>query len=221
MYTYYIMAMYPIKLSFMIQILLVFTCEIQTTNANESQRNLLRENFQKVLMNDSEQLLTLQQIFLTPRQKNPDGLYLDVDVTVEGRITNDDDDSYWIHENCDSYCPQNNSWHCIYHTSMTFEILPPTLNQDSTVQTFVNTYYIKMVLLVLDPSFHSLARMFQTSDDSYAIASLIFYTYVDKVELIMLPEDVCDALYLTLSWVSLKQCNLHHNLLNLIIIILL
>lgn len=145
--------MYPTKLSFMIQVLLVFICEVQTSKADESLRNLLRESFQKALMNDSENLLTLQQIFLTPRQKNPNGLCLDVDVTVEGRITDDDDDSYWISEYCDSYCPQNNS--CVYRTSRTFEVLPTT-NQDSTVKTFLNTDKIRLVLQVLDPSFYIL-----------------------------------------------------------------
>ena len=138
--------MYPIKLSFMIQVLLVFACKIQTSNADESQRNLLRESFQKLLMNDSEQLLTLQKVFLTPRQKNPNGLYLYVYVTVEGRITDDDDDdSYWIDKYCDTQysVPQNNS--CVHSTSIKFEILPPT-DQDS-VQNFLNTYDIQMMLL--------------------------------------------------------------------------
>ena len=198
------MAMYLIKLSFMVQILLVFTCEIQTSKADEShdQRNLLKESFQKVLMNDSENLLILQQIFLTPRQKNSNGLYLYVDVTVEGRVT-DNDVPYLIHDKnyCDRYFPQNNS--CIYHTLMTFEVLPAT-NQ---VQSFLNKDDIRMVLQVLDPFFHNLARSFQTSDDMLD-CQLTFYTHVDKVEIILstLPTDVCNALYLTLSWVSLKQC---------------
>ena len=167
------MAMYPIKLSFMIQVLLVFACEIQTSKAHESQRNLLRESFQKVLMNDSEQLLTLQKIFLTPRQKDPNGLYLYVDVTVEGKVT--DDDMIYVKDKkyCYMHVPQNNS--CVYHTSMNFEVLPATLNQDSTIQSFLNKDEIGMVLQVLDPSFHSLARIFQTSesdDSSYTIAYL-------------------------------------------------
>lgn len=205
------MAMYPIKLSFMIQVLLVFTCEVQTSKADESLRNLLRNSFQKVLMNDSKNLLTLQQIFLTPRHKNPNGLYLDVDVTVEGRIA-DDDVPYLIYykEYCDRYFPQNNS--CVYRTLMTFEVLPAT-NQDSTVQTFLNKDEIRMVLQVLDPSFQSLARMFQTSDDFYDTSDcqLIFYTHVDKIEIIFddFKTDVRNALYLTLSWVSLRQCNLN------------
>ena len=159
---------------------------------------------------DHENLLTLQRVFLTPRQNDPNGLYLDVDVTVEGRVT-DDDDSYWIHEYCDSYCPQNSL--CVYSTLMIFEVLPTT-NQDSTVEAFLNENEIRMVLQVLDPSFHSLARMFRTSRDSYYTTDycchLNFYTHVDNVEIVLdeLPTDVRNALYLTLSWVSLKQCNL-------------
>jgi hypothetical protein len=62
----------------MIQVLLVFTCEVQTSKADESQRNLLKESFQKVLMNATENLLTLQKIFLTPRHKitSSNGFYL-------------------------------------------------------------------------------------------------------------------------------------------------
>ena len=201
------MAMYPIKLSFMIQVLLIFTCKVLTSKANESQRNLLRDSFQNVLMNDSENLLTLQQIFLTPRQKNSNGLYLYVDVTVEGRVT-DNDVPYLIHDKkyCDRYFPKNNS--CIYHVLMKFEVLPTT-NQDSRVQAFLNKDDIRMVLQVLDPFFHNLAKTFQTLDDTHTLdCQLTFYTHVDKVEIMIsdLPTDVRNALYLTLSWVSLKQC---------------
>ena len=159
------MAMYPIKLSFIIQILLIFTYEVQTSMADEShdQRNLLRESFQKVLMNNSENLLTLQQIFLTPRQKNPNGLCLDVDVTVEGRVTDDYRSLDWIYD-CNMYFPQNNS--CVYHTSRTFEVLPAT-NQDSTVKIFLNTDKIRLVLQVLDPSFYILAATFRLTSDYF------------------------------------------------------
>jgi hypothetical protein len=200
--------MYPIKLSFMIQLLLVFTCEIQTSKADESesQENLLRESF-KVQMNDSENFLTLQKIFLTPRQKDPNGVYLYVYVTVEGRITGSDDDqyrSYLIDEYCDNY--NYNNYSCVYHTLMTFEILPPAANQDSTVKILLNKRDITSVLRVLDPSFYNLARMLQSLDDYYDTSDLglSLYTYVDKIEL-GLPTDVRNALYLTLSWVSL--CN--------------
>ena len=126
--------MYPFKFSFLIiQFLLVFTCDIQTSEADKSQRNLLRDYFQKSLINDSEKLLTLQQAFLTPRQKNQNGLYFYVYVTVEGRIT-DADDSYFIDEYCLWHFPKNNS--CVYQTSMTFELIPP--DQDSSVSTVQN-----------------------------------------------------------------------------------
>ena len=198
--------MYAMKLSFMIQVLLFFTCEVQTSKANESQRNLLRDNFQKLLMNDSEQLLTLQQIFLTPRQRNPNGFYLYVNITVEGRIAYNDNNLYLRYKNCDRYFPYNRS--CVYSTSKIFEVLPPAADQSSTVKTFLNELDISMVLQVLDPSFRSLARMFQTLDDSYDMSDcqLIFYTHVNKVEIILdeLQTDVRNALYLTLSWVSLK-----------------
>ena len=204
------MVMYPIKLSFMIQVLLVFTYEVQTSKASENQRKILKESFQKILANDSEQLLiTLQQIFFTPRQKNPNGLYLHVYVTVEGRVT-DDDDSYSISKYCDSYFPQNNL--CIYQTSMNFEVLPAT-NQDSIVKIFLNKDEIKIVLRVLDPSFQILASVLQSLGDSYlSYHNLNLYTHMDKVEIVFgeLQIDVRNALYLTLSWVSfnVNQCNL-------------
>lgn len=198
------MVMYPIKLSFMIQVLLVFACEVQTSNADESQRNLLRDSFQKVLMNDSENLLTLQQSFLTPRQKNPNGLYLCVDMTVEGSITDDDRSLLYDKKYCDTYFSQNNS--CIYRTSMNFEVLSAT-NKGSIVQGFLSKPDISVVLQLLDPSFHMLARMFQTSH-YMTDCQLTIYIHVENIEIMLLelPTDVHDALYLTLSWVSLKQC---------------
>ncbi len=202
--TWLIPMMYRIKLSFMIQILLVFTCEVQTSNADKNQRNLLRESFQKALMNDSEQLLILQQVFLIPRQKDPSGVYLHVDVTVDGRITESDDDhSHLIDEYCDNYL-------CVYHTSMKFEILPPAADQDSSVKTFLNKLYIRIVLQVLDPSFHTLADVLQSLDDYYDIPNnpdwLNLYTHVDEVEIVLdeLSTDVLNAVYLALSWVSLS-----------------
>jgi hypothetical protein len=196
--------MYPTKLSFMIQILLVFICKVQTSNADVSQRNLLRESFQKVLMNDSEQLLTLQQIFLTPpspRQKSPNGFYLYVNVTVEGRINTESDSyhSYLIDEYCDNY----NNYSCVYGTSMMFEVLPPAADQNFTVKKFLTEIDISTVLKVLDPIFTSLTTMFQSFYNK-PDRQLTLYTHVHKVEILLdeLPTDVSNALYLTLSWVS-------------------
>jgi hypothetical protein len=175
----------------MIQILLVFACEIQTSKVDESQRNvrILRDSFQKVLINDSEQLLTLQQIFLTPRQKNSNGFYLYVNMTVKGR---------------DRYL--NDSF--VYRTSMKFEVLPPAADQDSTVQKFLNKPDISMTLLVLDPSFQSVATMLHYSDSSTADQELTLYMNVDNPEILLsfeLRTDIHKAVYLTLSWVSLNQ----------------
>jgi hypothetical protein len=200
--------MYPITFSFVIQALLVFTCEVQTSNAGESQRNLLREGFQKVLMNDSEQLLILQKIFLTPRQKNPNGFYLFVYVTVEGRIA-DDGDRFLIDDYCDGefgVFPQNNS--CVYRASMKFEVLPPAADHDSTVQDLLSTKPdIGMVLLVLDPSFQSLASMLHDSYNVTVYDLLNLYMHAENVEImpVELRTDVRNAVYLTLSWVSFES----------------
>ena len=200
--------MYPLKFIVLIQVLpwLVFTCEIQTSEADKSQRTLLRDYFQKSLINDSEKLLTLQQAFLTPRQKYQNGLYLYVYVTVEGRITDTKYSyRYLIDDHCSRYLSQNNL--CVYQTSMKFELIPP--DQDISVKTFLTEDQISMVLEVLDPSFHLLARLFQILDTAYYgyYGTLIYdlEIMVDNVEIMLndLQTDVRNALYLTLSWVSL------------------
>ena len=201
--------MYYLQVSFLVQILLVFTCQVQTSKADKNQRNLLRQQFQKALINDSEKLLTLQQVFLTPRPKNPNGVYLSVSVTVEGRVNADIDNlqynQYLIDNYCYSYVSKNNL--CAYHTSMKFEVSPP---EYSTVINFLNEAHdIRVILTVLDPSFYSLSRAFRcfdaydTTESNYKLD-----LYVDEIEIIRLgdlPTDIHNALYLTLSWVSLNN----------------
>lgn len=191
--------MYYLQVSFLVQILLVFTCQVQTSKAEKNQRNLLRQQFQKALINDSEKLLTLQQVFLTPRPKHPNGQYLYVSVTVEGRVIDYPD---WMDDyNCYSYDSKNNS--CVYSTSMEFEVSPP--DQYSTVINFLNKADdIRVVLEVLDPSFYSLSGVFQYYDTS--LNHHVLDIHVDKIEIMLfdLPTDIHDALYLTLSWVSLN-----------------
>ena len=196
--------MYYLQLSFLVQILLVFTCQVQTSKADENQRNLLRQQFQKALINDSEKLLTLQQVFLTPHPKNPNGQYLNVSVTMEGRVI---DYPSWMDGCCYSYISKNNS--CTYSTSMTFEVSPP--DQYSTViNSLSEADGIILVLHVLDPSFYSLSRVFWYFDahsyDAPESTSYELDIYVDKIEIMLgdLPTDIHDALYLTLSWVSLN-----------------
>ena len=196
---------YDVSLSFLIQVL---TCEVQTSEADKSQRNLLRDSFQKSLINDSEKLLTLQQAFLTPRPKNQNGLYLYAYVTVEGRTTDINSDSYYFIDGlrC-GHSLQNNT--CVYQTSTTFELMPPDQDVSApTVQNFLTKEDIRMMLEVLDPSFHALARMLRSLDTDYYVHDEPGYRLeimVDKVEIILneLQTDVHDALYLTLSWVSL------------------
>ena len=195
------MSLLIIKYSFLV--LLVFTCEVQTSKAAENgQRKLLRDYFQKALINDSDKLLTLQQVFLTPRPQFQNGLYFYIHVTVEGRVT----DTSVTDDHC--YCNQNNS--CICQILMKFELVPP--DQDgsvSTIQKFLNEDHIRMVLKVLDPSFYSLIGVLQGDyvyDDRDYPLEISFE--VDEVEINMLQDDdlltdIHDALYLTLSWVSL------------------
>ena len=195
--------MYLLITKYSFLVLLVFTaCEIQTSKAPKSQRNQLRDHFQKALIKDSEKLLTLQQVFLTPRPQSQNGLYFSVCVTVEGRVT----DTSFTDDHC--YCYQNNS--CICHISMKFELVPPDQDSSvSTIKTFLNKDHIRMVLKVLDPSFYYLARVLQQWPDNYyddTDYSLEINVKVDKVENMLqdLLTDIHDALYLTLSWVSLS-----------------
>ena len=200
--------MYLLITKYNFLVLLVFTCEIQTSKVSESQRNLLRDYFQKALINDSEKLLTLQQVFLTPRPQFQKGLYFLIFVTVEGRVI----DTYFTDDHC--YCHQNNSYIC--KVSMKFELVSP--DQDgsvSTIQKFLNEDHIRMVLEVLDPSFYTLARELQPwPRDLYYNGNINYTDYpleihfdlkVDKVEIMLqnLVIDTHNALYLTLSWVSL------------------
>ena len=204
--------MYPLKYCLLIQVLLVFMCEVQTSKAAENQRNLLRDYFQKALINDSKNLLTLQQVFLTPRPKFQNGLYLYINVVVEGRVTHSFTDS----KHC-RYLSQNNS--CICQISMKFELVPP--DQDgsvSIIQKFLNSYHISIVLEVLDPSFYSMVACVHqymytglTYRSDYDEEDYLYHLEinfkVDKFKIMVqttdLPKDVHNALYLTLSWVSL------------------
>ena len=199
--------MYPLMSYSFLQVLLVFTCEVQTSKAAESQINILKESFQKALINDSKQLLILQKVFLTPRPKYHAGLYLVVSVAVTGTIVDYNNTlSDLIHNLC-SFNPQFGfpSESCTYYTSMTFEILPP--DQDtSIVQTFLNKDEIRMILEVLDLLFYSLAKVFQQlqySDDNRN-TNYELELMADKVEITLkgLQADVHEASYLTLSWVS-------------------
>ena len=200
--------MYYLQVNFLVQILLVFTCQVQTSKAYESQRNSLKEQFQKALINDSEKLLTLQQVFLTPHPKNPNGQYLYVSVNVEGRISDKNEYDFYDYYDCTKYFPQNNL--CVYNASMEFEISPPY--QFSTVINFLNKAHdISLVLAVLDPSFFGLSRAFQYFD-SFS-SGYMLDIYVDEVEIMPeeIPTDVRDALYLTLSWVSLNDFTYMHD----------
>ena len=195
--------MYCLQVSFLGQILLVFKCQVQThSKADESQRSLLREKFHKALIDDSQNLLSLQQAFLTPHHKSPNGFYLVVLVTVEGRVNTDIDDQYLIDYYCSSYNSQNNS--CVYQNEIEFEVSPP--DQYTTVKKFLYEDDIRSVLTVLDPSFCFLASVlrgeFYHNDFSGNGVNIILEVNIVEIMIDDLKIDVRDALYLTLSWVS-------------------
>ena len=190
-----------LRLAPIIASVLVFICKVHSKA--EDQRTLLRDSFQTALMNDSKQLLTLQKVFLTPRPKLRDGLYLTVKVIVKGRIYTDGP-SFDTSRYCSPYFSKNNS--CVYHTSMMFEVLP---QEDTlTMENLLTKYDIRMVLVALDPSFFVLTDVLSL-DHLYYYSNSVDYMItldivVDKIDIVHhdLPSDVQDALYLTLSWVS-------------------
>ena len=194
--------MHPLKYNILIiASVLVFICKVHSKA--EDQRTLLRDSFQTALMNDSEQLLTLQKVFLTPRPKLRGGFYLTVEVIVKGRITDDSiTDLIDISSYCFHYFPKNNS--CVYHTSMMFEVLPQ--EHTSIMENLLTEYDIKMVLEALDPSFFILTNILSLDrlyyyNNSVEYMQIILDIVVDKIHH-DLPSDVQNALYLTLSWVS-------------------
>ena len=188
---------YHIKYCFLVLVLSV-VYELQCSEVSENddvnnQRNILINRFQNALMNDSEQLFTLKKVFLLPRPI--DGPYLNVKVTVEGRITGNE---YLYSDFCSNHFPKNNS--CTYVVLMVFNagLTLPTLADVLQSQNIVIT------LQTLDPSFYSLTNALSRGYYSYNR----YYTInlmVDNIELNDLYQvkyDVTDALYVTLSWVS-------------------
>lgn len=168
-----------------------------------SQRYNITMLFQNSLMNDSGQLFTLQKAFLLPRERCTEthGIYLNVTITVTVVTASDG-----IHYNI--YFPQNGS--CIFMKR--FELLPAS---PLTLAEILQLEAIVQALGILDPFFSILTAAlsidnnydYYNSYDSdcnkseYAIRlQLMIDSYT--AELDQVDNDITDALYLTLSWVS-------------------
>ena len=216
---------YQVNFSYLVLLVLFVVCELQSSEnmkfvnglVNDedmykkqyNQRNMLKDHFQNVLMNDSEQLFKLQKVFLLPRGIG--GLCLNVKVTAEGRVT---DNSSYPEGYCDSYF-KNKS--CIYKVSKDFKVLSAAPLTRPLSRILRSSSTIRQVLSALDPSFYSLTSALSAAADynDYYGDESIFYNYyeihieIDKLEFNNLSQmytDVTDALYMTLSWVSYTLC---------------
>ena len=210
----------------LIIVLSLNVCELQCsgisgnvlTNDNDTynQRNILIDRFQNALMNDSEQLFTLQKALLLPRPIG--GLCLTVKVTVKGKVADDTYVPVYSYYSCD----YNNL--CHYSTSKQFELLPAPVAPSipRSLADFLRSNDIVQVLAALDPSFHVLINIISNEpillgdlyydDDLYSPLppsknyDIPVYVVIDKINITdvggQIEDDITDALYVTLSWVS-------------------
>ena len=178
-------------------------------NDANNQRNMMIEQFKYALINDSDQLFTLQKAFLLPRPSD-DGICLKAMVTVKGRVT--DNSGYDPSDVC-SDIDEKNGTVCTYLSTEGFELLPATT---VTLGDFLRSFAIVQMLAMLDPSFYYLTRSllsygptnfcYSDYDNDYpSYKSCEFSLAIDKIEFNSLPrvqDDVTDAVQIALSWVS-------------------
>ena len=175
-----------------------------------NQRNMMIEQFKFALINDSDQLFTLQKAFLLPRPSDSqtDGICVKVIVTVKGRVT---DNSGYDPSNICSTIDDKNGTVCTYRSMEGFELLPATT---VALVDFLRSSTIVQMLATLDPSFY-----YMTGSLSFSGSILLNYDYhyptyksyelslaIDKLnefsDLSRIQEDVTDAVQIALSWVS-------------------
>ena len=210
-----------VKYSFLVKVLVVLSVlqcsEVSGNdfdNAN-NQRNVLIDKLENALLNNSEQLFTLQKALFLPREKHMKitGVYLNVNVTVVGTVINKFNDDTYYQYYCRVYYPQNKS--CIYDISQRFEISPAS---PITLTDFLLSQTIVQVLILLDPSFYSLTNAFSiiVNDGYYTRYDYYYnggndytiYLMIDKINIELndldqaIRDNVIDALYITLSRVS-------------------
>lgn len=207
---------------FLVLVLSVYVYDVHcySTSGNQSEREILIDCFQKALLNDNEQLFTLQKAFLFPQQVG--GRCLTIYVTIEGRIdlTSNPEYSYY----CDEHLNESNSYIYNYDTTRDFELSPAPA---TTLLDFLRSNFIVQALGAMDPSFHTLITVISNefvSDyhyDSYNYFDLSPYNSydihmtctvgnIDPSQIIMY-DDVTDAVYVTLSWVSYNNMIVIHD----------
>ena len=211
---------YHIKYCFLILALSALICEHQSSqvsgkrNLNDAnnQRDMMIEQFKFALINDSDQLVTLQKAFLLPRP-NDRGLCLKTIVTVKGRVT--DNSGYDASSVC-SVIDEKTGTVCTYLSTEGFELSPAT---KVTLADFLRSLDIVEMLATLDPSFYYLTRsllsygsttsvLYHDHDINYTYPTYRSYELsvtIDKIEfnsLSWIQDDVTDAVQIALSWVS-------------------
>lgn len=179
-----------------------------------NQRDMMIEQFKIALMNDSDQLFTLQKAFLLPRPSGSqsNGICLSVDVTVKGRITDNSD--YDPYDVCSAINETNLTFMCTYTSTEEFELLPPA-PFTSTLADFLGSTIIVQVLVILDPSFYYLTTTLSNGPfgpilfrDYYHPYQYYYYHVMLSIamnkiiDLSRMQNDVTDALSALLSWVS-------------------
>ena len=151
----------------------------------EDQRPILKDLFQKALVNDSEQLFNLQKIFLASHQKTS----VVVRVFV-GRIIDTGSGMSPPSFYCDPYF-------CTY--TQTFVLLPS--DGTANLGTFLGSDVIVNALITVDPSYYMFTTVLNKDSELYRRYSILTIL-VDQIEIMPYVEEVTDALSVTLSWVS-------------------
>ena len=178
-------------------------------NDANNQRNMMIEQFKYALINDSDQLFTLQKVFLLPRPVDG-GLCLEAMVMVKARVT---DNSEYDPSSVCSAIDNKNGTVCTYLSKEGFELSSATSTE--TLADFLRSPAIVQVLSTLDPSFYFLTSslLYHGSTVLYHYDDVNYPTYkryqlsvtIDKIEfnsLSRVQDDVTDAVQIALSWVS-------------------
>ena len=208
---------YHIKCCLLVLVLsVIFQCrEVSGSNMKaNNQRDMMIEQLKAALKNDSDQLFTLQKLFLLPRSRDSQstGICLKFKVFVTGAI---DPDSYCQFYSCECVNNENNLKACIYTEE--FELLPPAPRPLSgiTLADFLVSHFIDDVLISLDVSFYTLMSVlsnspvynyYRDSENDYNYYYFMLPVAMDKFDALSIQSSIgymiSDALQVTLSWVS-------------------
>ena len=189
----------------------VYNVHCYSTSTSGNLREILIDCFQKALMNDSKQLFTLQKAFLLPQQIGE--RCLTIYIFIEGRI---DITIYNPEYYCDGY-RLNESDSCIIKMTKYFELSPAP---STTLVEFLGSNFTLQALAAMDPSFHTLISVISTEFASNIGPGIDYHYYnsydhspynsyeiymactVGNIDPSQIYDDVSDAVYVTLSWVS-------------------